>query len=204
MRVAFVGDDRWLSAGLALVCSARPWEYVSRPDVTEDLAETADVVVLDGAGGPAASHRAAELAAEGNVVVIIADGPMRAHLLAVGEIDGVTVVERGDGPEAVQRLLDEIAPVIAGEALGPERGETARLSEQEKRVLARTAEGATAFQVAEELGISSGTVAAYLRRIRKKYAMAGRAAPRKLDLFHRAVEDGIIAVRPQRSNDAER
>ena len=32
----------------------------------------------------------------------------------------------------------------------------------------------------------------HVRRIRAKYAAASRPAPTKLDLYHRAVEDGIV------------
>jgi len=32
----------------------------------------------------------------------------------------------------------------------------------------------------------------HIRRIRAKYAAAGRPAPTKVDLFKRAVEDGLV------------
>lgn len=38
--------------------------------------------------------------------------------------------------------------------------------------------------------ISDETVKQYLQRVRLKYAKVGRAAPTKLELYHRAVEDG--------------
>ena len=45
----------------------------------------------------------------------------------------------------------------------------------------------------------------YLKRIRQKYADAGRPTRTKLDLFKRAVEDGWLPM-PQRSinNDDDR
>lgn len=68
----------------------------------------------------------------------------------------------------------------------------ARLSAQEARVLTRFADGARAQDVADELHITLGTLEDYLRRIRAKYAEAGRPASTKVDLYKRAVEDGLL------------
>jgi DNA-directed RNA polymerase specialized sigma24 family protein len=50
--------------------------------------------------------------------------------------------------------------------------------------------------VARKMTISDETVKQYLGRVREKYARAGRAAPTKLDLYHRAVEDGHLLPPP--------
>lgn len=68
----------------------------------------------------------------------------------------------------------------------------AGLSGQEERVLRLFADGRRSQDVADELHITVGTLEDYLRRIRRKYALAGRAAPTKVDLYKRAVQDGLL------------
>jgi two-component system response regulator DevR len=68
----------------------------------------------------------------------------------------------------------------------------AGLSKQESRVLQLFADGARSQSVADELHITIGTLEDYIRRIRTKYARAGRPAPTKIDLYKRAVEDGLL------------
>ncbi|QYH37110.1 response regulator transcription factor [Salinibacterium sp. M195] len=68
----------------------------------------------------------------------------------------------------------------------------AGLSPKEQEVLAHYASGDKSAAVAYRAGLSSSTVAEYVRRIRHKYAMAGRPAHTKVDLYKRAVEDGIL------------
>ena len=72
------------------------------------------------------------------------------------------------------------------------------LSPQLQRVLALYASGGTAQSVGQELGLSPDTVNEYLKRIRQKYADAGRPTRTKIDLFKRAVEDGWLPM-PRRS-----
>jgi hypothetical protein len=42
------------------------------------------------------------------------------------------------------------------------------------------------------MAISEETAKQYVGRVREKYVRAGRAAPTKLELYHRAVEDGHL------------
>ena len=70
---------------------------------------------------------------------------------------------------------------------------SAALTDREMEVLALYASGETAERVARHLYISRETVLDHIRRIRTKYAAIDRAAPSKLDLYHRAVEDGILS-----------
>jgi hypothetical protein len=46
------------------------------------------------------------------------------------------------------------------------------------------------------MAISEETVKQYVGRVREKYARAGREAPTKLELYHRAVEDGHLPPLP--------
>lgn len=70
------------------------------------------------------------------------------------------------------------------------------LSQQETRALQLYATGMPMKLVARKMTISEETVKQYLNRVRDKYARAGRAAPTKLELYHRAVEDGHLPSLP--------
>lgn len=69
---------------------------------------------------------------------------------------------------------------------------SAGLSPKEQEVLALYASGEKSVTVADRTGLSANTVAEYVRRIRTKYAIAGRPAYTKIDLYKRAVQDGIL------------
>lgn len=70
------------------------------------------------------------------------------------------------------------------------------LSQQETRALQLYATGLPMKSVARRMAIGEETVRQYLRRVRQKYADAGRAAPSKLELYYRAVEDGHLPPPP--------
>ncbi|WAC56484.1 response regulator transcription factor [Gordonia sp. SL306] len=72
--------------------------------------------------------------------------------------------------------------------------EAVDLSPQLQRVLTLYASGETSAGVGAALGVTAETVNEYLKRIRQKYAAAGRPTRTKLDLFKRAVEDGWLPV----------
>lgn len=66
------------------------------------------------------------------------------------------------------------------------------LTARELQVLAAYASGEKADRVARQLGIARETVLDHVRRIRIKYRERGRPAPTKVDLYRRAVEDGLL------------
>jgi two-component system nitrate/nitrite response regulator NarL len=70
------------------------------------------------------------------------------------------------------------------------------LSHQERRTLELYATGLPLKSVARKMTISEETAKQYLGRIREKYANAGRAAATKMELYHRAVEDGYLPPPP--------
>lgn len=70
----------------------------------------------------------------------------------------------------------------------------AKLSPREQEILSLYASGETAVSVARATGLSRETVADYVSRIRRKYADAGRPAHSRVDLYKRAVEDGILGA----------
>lgn len=69
----------------------------------------------------------------------------------------------------------------------------AHLTPREAEVLALYASGETAERVGAHLFITRETVFDHIQRIRAKYAAVDRPARSKIDLYKRAVEDGILA-----------
>lgn len=77
----------------------------------------------------------------------------------------------------------------AGAAAGPSRP---KLSAGESHALSLYAGGMSTQQVADEMNVQYETAKTYLRRVREKYARAGRPASRKSELIRRAAEDGYL------------
>jgi DNA-binding NarL/FixJ family response regulator len=72
--------------------------------------------------------------------------------------------------------------------------ESAQLTSREREVLSLYASGLGAKAVATELFISENTVDDHLRRIRREYALLGRQAGTKVDLYQRGLEDGYLPL----------
>jgi DNA-binding NarL/FixJ family response regulator len=87
---------------------------------------------------------------------------------------------------------DWISPRLAYILATDDAADKPTLSNQETRVLQLYATGLPMKSVALKMGISEETAKQYLGRVREKYARAGRAAPTKMELYYRAVEDGHI------------
>lgn len=67
-----------------------------------------------------------------------------------------------------------------------------KLSTSEKEALALYAGGFSMSEVAGAMNVQYETAKTYLRRVREKYARAGRPASTKADLIRRAAEDGHL------------
>lgn len=67
-----------------------------------------------------------------------------------------------------------------------------KLSTSEKEALALYATGYSMSEVASQMHVQYETAKTYLRRVREKYARAGRPASAKADLTRRAAEDGYL------------
>ncbi len=85
-------------------------------------------------------------------------------------------------------LSQEILAVIEGDA----GYVSANLGVREREVLALYAGGMGVPEVSLRLAITENSVKEYLKRIRAKYCNVDRPAASKLDLFRRAIEDGIV------------
>ncbi len=86
----------------------------------------------------------------------------------------------------------------AGSLQGRVEGSAARRSQRvvltprEAAVLHLVALGRADKQIGVQLSIGQATVREYIKRIRRKYADAGRPAANRVELLRRAVEDGLI------------
>jgi len=97
---------------------------------------------------------------------------------------------------AVAEGKDWISPRLAYIFATDDAPDRPILSTQETRALQLYATGMAMKSVARRMGISEETAKQYVGRVREKYARAGRAAPTKLDLYYRAVEDGHLPPHP--------
>jgi DNA-binding NarL/FixJ family response regulator len=149
---------------------------------------------------------------ERNVTAIVAAGPAVLVLSASDKPLSVRASMRAGAlgyalkSEPAQQIQEAIRQVAAGRDWISHRlayifatddaADKPVLSQQETRALRLYATGMPMKSVAKEMTISDETVKQYLGRVREKYARAGRAAPTKLELYHRAVEDGHLPSPP--------
>ncbi|WP_371307078.1 response regulator [Gordonia sp. (in: high G+C Gram-positive bacteria)] len=119
-------------------------------------------------------------------------GTLGVVLKSASEQEIIEAIRAGGRGEEV--LTTEWAAAIDGDP----NLDAVELSPQLQRVLTLYASGGTSVGVGQELGVSPDTVNEYLKRIRQKYADAGRPTRTKLDLFKRAVEDGWLPMPDRR------
>ena len=165
----------------------------------------ADVVLLDLELGDGST-------AEGNVTAIRAAGP---EVLVLSASDRPPVVRaairagargyalKNEQADQIRFAIREVAagrdwisPRLAYIFATDDAEDRPTLSNQERRTLQLYATGLPMKSVARKMAISEETVKQYLGRVRQKYTIAGRAAPTKLELYHRAVEDGHLPPPP--------
>lgn len=206
VRVAAVDDHvpvrRGLTAMLADVAEVQV--VLTAGTVDELLAATdarVDVVLLDlhlaDSSRPAANVQ--RLVAAGVDVLVyssLTDAGLLREALVAGALG---VVHKGqDTPALVEAIRDVAAgqPLLTTEwaaTLDAARGDSRpHLSEREAEALALYASGLPMKSAARRMEISLGSFREYLLRVRRKYAEVDRPASTKLDLYHRAVEDGYV------------
>ncbi|WP_032366050.1 LuxR C-terminal-related transcriptional regulator [Rhodococcoides fascians] len=211
LRVGMVDDHPSPAWGVERVVTACPdlrWSGSARsvPELLS-MTDALDVVVLDLRldDGSTPQSNVEKLHAAGVRVLVYTSGDY-PELLRSAAKAGVSGVVLKSAPEdhviAAVRAAGAGEPVLGAEWAAAIDGDpdldAVHLSPQLQKVLALYAAGSTATQVAREVGVQPDTVNEYLKRIRDKYAQAGRPASSKLELFKRAVEDGWlpIPVRP--------
>lgn len=165
----------------------------------------ADVVLLDldlGDGTTVADNVAAILAAGPAVLVLSAsERPVAVRAAVRAGARGYAVKnERAAQIRAAIREVaaggDWVSPRLAYILATDDAANMPALSNQETRALQLYATGLPLKSVARRMDIGEETVKQYLGRVREKYALSGRAAPTKLELYYRAVEDGHLQPPP--------
>lgn len=212
-RVALIDDHEIVARGFAGLFATIPDIQVvgtvaTVAELIEQVGETRiDLVILDLrlSDGSTVTANVDQLRAIGCEVLAFTGGD-DAQLMRAAARSGVLGVVRKSEPAAV--LLDAVTRAAAGETIAstewaaaldgdPELSD-AGLSPREREVLSLYAAGAKAPLVASHTGLSELTVVDYIRRVRSKYERVGRPANTKIDLYKRALEDGILPV-PGRS-----
>lgn len=205
-RIGIIDDHPAVLLGVASVLDAEPGlTVVAMAASVSGLLEHGqdlDAVLLDLnlADGSTPTQNLNELTALGVPVLVYTSGD-RPHLVREAARAGAAgMVRKSESPDvviaAVKAMLAGEVPASADWAAAIDFDPdfvSVHLSPREAEVLGLYASGETAERVAALLYISRDTVLDHIRRIRSKYARASRAAPTKVDLYRRAVEDGLIA-----------
>jgi two-component system nitrate/nitrite response regulator NarL len=165
----------------------------------------ADVVLLDLdlGDGTAVAHNVAAILAAGPAVLILSASNRPREVRAAMHAGARGYTLKNEQAAQIRSAIREVAagrdwisPGLAHIFATDDAAERPTLSHQERRALELYATGLPMKSVARKMAIGEETVKQYLGRVRQKYALAGRAAPTKLELYHRAVEDGHLPPPP--------
>lgn len=204
-QIGIIDDHPAVILGVRMILDAQPdLQVVKAAATAQALLETNttfDLILLDlvlaDESTPAENMR--QLAVAEAPVLAFTSGERPQLVREVAQAGAVGMIRKS---ELSSTIVQTVRAALCGEpirtpdwaaALHADREfVSAELTERESQVLALYASGETADRVAEELFVSQTTVIDHIRRIRAKYAAVDRPAPTKVDLFRRAVEDGLI------------
>jgi DNA-binding NarL/FixJ family response regulator len=167
------------------------------PSLRQDL----DLVVLDLrlSDGSSPEENVANIHRMGSHVLVYTGAEDRRLIQSAARSGALGLIRKSSDPAT---LIDAIRTASHGrEVFGADWAaaidadtelDDAKLSAREQQVLSLYASGETATSVAQHTGLSRDTVADYVRRIRRKYTDVGRPANSRIDLYRRALEDGIL------------
>lgn len=205
IRIGIVDDHPAVVLGTTTILNAQPDMHVvaTGSTVPELLSNERrfHVVLLDLVLGDGSTpgRNLRSLASLNVPVVAFTSGDEPRLVREAGRAGAVGMIRKSESPKA---LVEAVRAVLRGEVVATtdwaaaldsdSRFVDAELSAREAEVLGLYASGETADRVAELLFISKETVHDHVRRIRAKYAAASRPAPTKVDLYRRAIEDGIV------------
>lgn len=206
-RVGIVDDHPAVILGVTAVLNAQPDLAVvataaSVPELL-GLGQPLDAVLLDLslADDSTPTQNVAALTAASVPVLVYTSGDRPQLVREAARAGAAGMVRKSELPQvivtAVKAMLADEVPVTADWAAALDVDPDfvrVHLSPREAEVLSLYAAGETAERVATLLYISRDTVLDHIRKVRTKYAQAHRAAPTKVDLYRRAVEDGLIPL----------
>ena len=203
--VAIVEDHSLVRGALESVIAARPglmlcWSGDSVQDLLDTgLVPTVTLLDLDLHGKPASAVLVAELIDRGTAVLVVSALADPAAVRAMLGVGVAGFVAKQDSATDLTAAIDAVVeggqwttPELAAVMADDEHRSGVELSEQERRVLVMYASGMKIATVAHRLGISPHTVKEYLKRIRAKFADAGRSAITQTDLLREARRDGLF------------
>jgi DNA-binding NarL/FixJ family response regulator len=158
---------------------------------------------LDLGDGTTVERNVAAILAAGPAVLVLSTSDKPVAVRAAMRAGALGYALKNEQTPRIRAAIREIAagrdwisPRLAYIFATDDAADSPPLSLQEKRALQLYATGMPMKSVARKMAISDETVKQYLGRVRDKYARAGRAAPTKLELYYRAVEDGHLPPPP--------
>ncbi|MGN7133719.1 response regulator [Rhodococcoides corynebacterioides] len=200
-----VDDHQFTIDGLRVrLADCADLELVAHASTVADLVAdlpALDLVVLDLRlrDGSSPTGNVEAIRQRGVPVLVLTSGEDPYLVREAARAGVLGVIRKSRSPEDI---VDAIRTAVRGEVVpttdwaaaidGDPEIDLVDLSPQHRKVLELYAAGETATRVASDLKISRETVNDYLRRIRTKYADAGRPAPTKSELYKRALEDGWL------------
>jgi len=203
--IALVEDHALIALGFRdLVDAAEDLNLVGMVETVADLdslGDGIDLVVLDLrlADGSMPEDNVRAVHERGSHVLVYTGAEDRRLIQSAARSGALGLIRKSADPET---LLDAIRTAAHGrEVFGVDWAAAidsdaqlpdAKLSAREQEILSLYASGETATSVAAITVLSRDTVADYVSRIRKKYAEVGRPATTRIDLYKRALEDGLL------------
>ena len=158
---------------------------------------------LDLGDGSTAEANVAAIRAAGPAVLVLSASDQPAAVRGAIRAGALGYVLKSEDTAQVRAAIrtvaagnDWVSPRLAYIFATDDAPDRPALSAQETRALRLYATGMPMKLVARRMCISEETAKQYVGRVREKYARAGRAAPTKLDLYYRAVEDGHLPPHP--------
>lgn len=207
ITVALVDDHELVREGLVAWLAARSADVVvldaaaTVEELRAGLGWGADVVLLDLNLGDDTTVDAnvAALASAGSKVVVVSENQRAAVVREALRAGALGYVPKSAAAAEMVQAIKEVhgggtymTQALALALLAEPAQSRPKLSPQELQTLQWYAGGMPLKSVARRLAISEGAVKSYVDRIREKYQKVGRAAPTKIDLYQRAVEDGYL------------
>jgi DNA-binding NarL/FixJ family response regulator len=209
IRVLLVDDHRIMTNALKMLLTSE-CDVIGEASSGEDAVVLAaklkpQIIVMDismpGIGGLAAANRIRRETPASKVIVLSKDDDEEYVLEAFGETGAAGYVVKTDAAAELlaavravssgrQYLSPSIAPIVLAQLRNPDRANgSAHLTRREREVLKLIGEGATAKDVARQLGISPKTAQAHRENVKQKLDLRSTAA-----LVRYAIKRKLIRV----------